>query len=80
MPTYLHKPLYLQIQEYLAEKIVSGDLKPETRILSERELSTELGVSRMTVRRAITELVNEGLLERDSGDRSARRTDQPRSG
>jgi GntR family transcriptional regulator len=67
MPTYLHKPLYLQIQEYLAEKIVSGDLKPETRILSERELSTELGVSRMTVRRAITELVNEGLLERVHG-------------
>lgn len=67
MPTYLNKPLYLQIQEYLAEKIVSGDLTPETRILSERELSSELGVSRMTVRRAITELVNEGLLERVHG-------------
>jgi GntR family transcriptional regulator len=67
MPTYLHKPLYLQIQEYLAEQIFSGSLKPESRILSERELSTELGVSRMTVRRAITELVNEGLLERVHG-------------
>ncbi len=43
MPTYLHKPLYLQIQEYLAEKIVSGDLKPETRILSERELEYRAG-------------------------------------
>jgi GntR family transcriptional regulator len=66
-PTYLHKPLYLQIQEYLAEKIDSGILKPESRIPSERELSTELGVSRMTVRRAITELVNVGLLERVHG-------------
>jgi len=66
-PTYLHKPLYLQIQEYLAEQIVSGELKPESRIPSERELSTELGVSRMTVRRAITELVNEGLVERVHG-------------
>lgn len=66
-PTYLHKPIYLQIQEYLAERIVSGELKPETRIPSERELSTELGVSRMTVRRAITELVNEGLVERVHG-------------
>ena len=67
MTTYLHKPLYLQIQEYLAEQIASGNLKPETRIPSERELSSELGISRMTVRRAITELVNEGLLERVHG-------------
>ena len=67
MLTYLNKPLYLQIQEYLAEQIASGELKPETRIPSERELSNELGVSRMTVRRAITELVNEGLLERVHG-------------
>lgn len=66
-PTYLQKPLYIQIQEYLAEKILSGDLSPETRISSERELCQELGVSRMTVRRAITELVNEGLLERRHG-------------
>ena len=67
MSTYLHKPLYLQIQEYLAEQIASGKLKPESRIPSERELSSGLGVSRMTVRRAITELVNEGLLERVQG-------------
>jgi GntR family transcriptional regulator len=59
--------LYIQIQEYLAEQIFSGSLKPETRIPSERELSSELGVSRMTVRRAITELVNEGLVERVHG-------------
>lgn len=67
MPTDLHKPLYIQIQEYLAEQILSGFLQPETRIPSERELSQELEVSRMTVRRAITELVNEGLLERKHG-------------
>ncbi len=67
LSTYLQKPLYIQIQEYLAEQIVSGSLKPETRIPSERELSSALGVSRMTVRRAITELVNEGLLERVHG-------------
>lgn len=67
MPTYLAKPLYVQIQEYIAEKILSGELPPETRISSERELSQELGVSRMTVRRSLTELVNEGLLERRHG-------------
>jgi GntR family transcriptional regulator len=67
MPTELHKPIYVQIQEFLAEKILSGELTPESRISSERELCQELGVSRMTVRRAITELVNEGLLERRHG-------------
>jgi len=67
MPTYLHKPLYVQIQEYIAEKISKGELNPESRIPSERELSQELGVSRMTVRRSLTELVNEGMLERRHG-------------
>jgi len=63
----LYKPLYVQIQEYLTELIFSGQLPPNAKLPSERELSQELGVSRMTVRRAITELVNEGLLERRHG-------------
>ncbi len=67
MPSELHKPLYVQIQEFIAELILSGKLKPETKIPSEREYSEELGVSRMTVRRALTELVSEGLLERKHG-------------
>jgi DNA-binding GntR family transcriptional regulator len=63
----LSKPLYSQIQEYIAEMILSGKLPPDSKIQSEREFSEDLGVSRMTVRRAITELVNEGLLERRHG-------------
>ena len=63
----LSKPLYVQIQEYIAELILSGQLKPDSKIPSEREFSQDLEVSRMTVRRAITELVNEGLLERRHG-------------
>jgi GntR family transcriptional regulator len=63
----LEKPLYIRIQEYLAERIFSGDLAPDTKLPSERELSRELEISRMTVRRAITELVNEGLLTRRHG-------------
>lgn len=61
------KPLYAQIQEYIAERILSGQLTPESKIPSERDLSEELEVSRMTIRKAITELVNEGLLERRHG-------------
>lgn len=63
----IHKPLYSRIQEYIAELILSGKLAPESKIQSEREFSEDLGVSRMTVRRALTELVNEGLLERRHG-------------
>src|SRR5512144_2278155 len=63
----LNKPLYARIQEYIAERILSGKLAPDTKIQSERDFSDDLGVSRMTVRRAITELVNEGLLERKHG-------------
>ena len=65
--TGLHKPFYVQIQEYLADLILSGKLPPETKIQSEREISEDLGVSRMTVRRAVTELVNEALLIRKHG-------------
>jgi GntR family transcriptional regulator len=67
MSEELNKPLYNQIQEYIAELILSGKLAPDKKIQSEREFSEDLGVSRMTVRRAITELVNEGLLERRHG-------------
>jgi GntR family transcriptional regulator len=63
----LHKPLYVQIQEYIAELILSGKIPPDTKLPSERDFSQELGVSRMTVRRSVTELVNEGILERRHG-------------
>jgi GntR family transcriptional regulator len=65
--TEINKPLYARIQEHIAELILSGKLAPDSKIQSEREFSDDLGVSRMTVRRAITELVNEGLLERKHG-------------
>ena len=63
----ISKPIYVQIQEYLAEQILSGRLAPDSRISSERDLSDELEVSRMTIRKALTELVNEGLLDRRHG-------------
>ncbi len=63
----INKPLYTRIQEYIAELVLTGKLQPEAKIQSEREFSDELGVSRMTVRKALTELVNDGLLERRHG-------------
>jgi GntR family transcriptional regulator len=50
-----------QITTRALKKIVS-DLKPHSRIPSERELSEALGVSRMTLRQAIGDLQDDGLL------------------
>jgi GntR family transcriptional regulator len=49
--------LYNQIREYILENIRLGNYKKGQRIPSERELSSILGVSRMTVRQAISSLV-----------------------
>jgi GntR family transcriptional regulator len=63
----LPTPLYYQIRENLRELIRSEDLPEGALIPSERELSDIYGVNRLTVRQAITELVNEGLLDRRRG-------------
>ncbi|MDF1514251.1 MAG: GntR family transcriptional regulator [Anaerolineae bacterium] len=59
-------PLYLQVETTLKEMIEGTTYSFGDRIASERELSEMLGVSRMTVRRAIENLVTRGLLERRS--------------
>lgn len=60
-------PLYYQLKERIREQIEAGILKPGDKIPSERELSLAYGMSRMTVRQGLTELVNEGLLYREQG-------------
>jgi GntR family transcriptional regulator len=57
------QPLYHQVYRRLAEEIEGGGLHPGDRLPSERWLCDELGVSRATVRRAIEELVSDGLVE-----------------
>ena len=61
-------PLYVQIAESLLEQIVTGKLPPEEKLPSERELSKQLNVSRMTLRAALRVLDNKGLLVRKPGD------------
>jgi len=60
-------PLYYQLMEELRRRIEQGEWKPGDLIPSERELTEAYGISRMTVRQALTELVNDGLLRRDQG-------------
>jgi len=60
-------PLYLQLQSRLRSMIRLGDLPGGVALPSERVLCERLALSRMTVRRAVRALVEEGLLERRHG-------------
>ncbi|MDP2571366.1 histidine utilization repressor [Vibrio penaeicida] len=57
-------PLYIQIKRYIQEKIDSGDWPVGHRIATELELTEQFEVSRMTVNKAIRDLVSEGKLKR----------------
>jgi DNA-binding GntR family transcriptional regulator len=60
-------PLYHQLAEQLSAAIDSGTLKPGDPFENELSLTERLGLSRPTVRRAIGELVTQGLLVRKRG-------------
>lgn len=60
-------PLYQQLKTLLHEKIISGEWEIGDQLPTEQELADTLQVSRMTIKRAIFELVNEGLLYRQQG-------------
>ena len=60
-------PVYYQLKNDLISKISEGIWKPGECISSERELCEIYGVSRMTIRQAIGELVQEGILLRIKG-------------
>lgn len=57
-------PMYLKIKNQMIKEI--EDLNANDPVPSERVLAETYGASRMTVRRAIDELVDEGLLYRDA--------------
>jgi GntR family transcriptional regulator len=60
-------PIYFQIEEQIKQQIESGELKQEGVIPSEREYTEKYKISRMTVRQAINNLVNDGYLYREKG-------------
>lgn len=61
------QPLFLQVQRRIADAIAAGTLKPGDRLPPERVLLEELQVSRATVRRALSQLVEDGLLDASPG-------------
>ena len=67
MPTMARKqPLYDQLVDVLRDKI-QNELKPGDLLPSERELTERYGLSRTTVRLALRELENLGLVVRRHG-------------
>ena len=60
-------PKYLQIKNDLECQIHSGALQPGDKVPSEHALVAQHGVSRLTVQRAIREMVSDGLVHRSQG-------------
>jgi GntR family histidine utilization transcriptional repressor len=61
------KPRYTEIKEHIIRRIDTARWKAGDRVPSENELATEFAVSRMTARRALQELGEQGLLVRTQG-------------
>lgn len=60
-------PIHHQLYSYIKEKIENGDFKENTIIPSEQELQDMFHVSRITVRRAISDLSHDGYLLKKRG-------------
>jgi DNA-binding GntR family transcriptional regulator len=60
-------PLYEQVREFIRQEIQSGKIKPRQKLPTESEFVAQYGVSIITIRRAISELVKEGLVEKKQG-------------
>jgi len=55
-------PLYEQVADYVAARITAGDLASGQKLRAERDLADEWGVGYQTVRRAMRELRERGLV------------------
>ena len=58
-----HLPVHVQLKEQIRFLILSGDLTPETKLPTTRQLAGFLRINRNTVLKAYQELVQEGLIE-----------------
>ncbi|MGA3085675.1 MAG: GntR family transcriptional regulator [Thermodesulfobacteriota bacterium] len=60
-------PLYYQLEKVLRKRILSGKLKTDQAVPTEKELCQEFGVSRITVRQALLSLESDDLIRREQG-------------
>lgn len=61
------EPIYARVKQAITRKILSGEWHPNQRVPSESEFVRAMGVSRMTINRALRELTAEGILVRQQG-------------
>jgi GntR family transcriptional regulator len=71
-------PLHIQIRETIRRQVKDGQLIDKTgRLMTEAELGRHFGVSRITIRNAISPLVSEGMFARTRGRGTFLRSNQP---
>lgn len=61
------EPLWAQVAAHVRERIDQGEWPPGSRLPAERELCESLDVSRVTLRKALAALVDEGILNSSHG-------------
>lgn len=71
--------LYLQVKDFIARRIQEGVWRAGDRLPSENDLVNQFSVSRMTVNRALRELVDQGRIVRVAGVGSFVAEDKPQS-
>ncbi|MBS7290318.1 MAG: GntR family transcriptional regulator [Bacteroidales bacterium] len=62
-----NRPIYLQICDVVFERLLSGELKAEDRILSVREYGASIGVNPNTVARSYEKLTDMGVIYNKRG-------------
>ena len=60
-------PRYIRAREALNAQIQAGELQPGNKLPSEDQLATQFGVSRMTIRKSLDDLIAMGLIYRRHG-------------
>ena len=60
-------PLYLQLKRWIEAAVARGAIKPGDALPSERDLASKVDVSRVTVRKAVQYLVQDGVLVQRHG-------------
>lgn len=71
-------PLYLQLKRWIEDAITRGTIKPGDALPSERDLAARADVSRVTVRKAVQHLVQDGVLVQRHGSGTFVATQTPR--
>ncbi len=66
-PAHRHSPIYIKLAQKLRLQIVEGKILAGEALPSERDLCALMGTSRVTVRKAIALLIEEGMLSRKQG-------------